>query len=125
MYLYVSILQIGINSENIILLEKLFSTFPPSLKHSQPCYRISICETSVFQPYPGSEAFESPGEHDVVIDSFHWSNYRENPPFFPPVSHLGEFSPFEITQWYWTFRLHVLQWLTRALGYTFEDLNEL
>jgi anaerobic magnesium-protoporphyrin IX monomethyl ester cyclase len=85
----------------------------------------SICETSVFQPYPGSEASENPGEHKVVIDSFHWSNYRENPPFFPPVSHLEDFSSFEITQWYWTFRLHVLKWLSEALGYTFEDLNEL
>lgn len=85
----------------------------------------SICETSVFQPYPGSEAFENPREHGVIIDSFHWSNYRENPPFFPPVSHLEDFSSFEITQWYWTFRLHVLKWLSAALGYTFEDLNEL
>jgi anaerobic magnesium-protoporphyrin IX monomethyl ester cyclase len=101
-------------AESLLFLDKLMS--------EGLC---SICETSVFQPYPGSEAFENPREHDVVIDSFHWSNYRENPPFFPPVSHLKDFSSFEITQWYWTFRLHVLKWLSKALGYTSEDLNEL
>lgn len=84
----------------------------------------SVCETSVFQPYPGSEAFCSPEEHGVIIDSFHWPCYRENPPFFPPVSHLADFSSFEITQWYQTFRLHIMEGLARNSGYTSADLTE-
>ncbi len=85
----------------------------------------SVCETSVFQPYPGSEAFYYPENHGVVIDSFHWSCYKENPPFFPPVSHLETLSPIEITQWYTTFRLHIMGGLVKNLGLTYAELNEL
>jgi radical SAM superfamily enzyme YgiQ (UPF0313 family) len=86
------------------------------------CY---LHETAIFQPYPGSEVFNNPKKHGVVIDSFHWPNYIENPPVFPPVSHLKEFSPFEIAQTHYTFRIHILEGFARKLGYSIEDLTEL
>jgi anaerobic magnesium-protoporphyrin IX monomethyl ester cyclase len=53
-------------------------------------------QVSVFQPYPGSEAFESPQKSGVIIDSYEWNRYVEVPPVFPPVSHLVNLSPTEI-----------------------------
>jgi anaerobic magnesium-protoporphyrin IX monomethyl ester cyclase len=53
-------------------------------------------QVSVFQPYPGSEAFESPEKSGVIMDSYEWNRYSEAPPVFPAVSHLKNFSPTEI-----------------------------
>lgn len=53
-------------------------------------------QVSVFQPYPGSEAFESPQKSGVIMDSYEWNRYSEAPPVFPAVSHLENFSPTEI-----------------------------
>jgi anaerobic magnesium-protoporphyrin IX monomethyl ester cyclase len=57
-------------------------------------------ETSVFTPYPGTDPFEDPERYGVRILSQDWSRYRENPPPFPPVSCLANFSAEEVFDCY-------------------------
>jgi anaerobic magnesium-protoporphyrin IX monomethyl ester cyclase len=72
-------------------------------------------QASVFQPYPGSEAFESPQKAGVVIDSYEWNRYSEAPPVFPAVSHLENFSPTEIMLAYLERRARHYEHLSKQL----------
>jgi radical SAM superfamily enzyme YgiQ (UPF0313 family) len=81
----------------------------------------SAHQVSVFQPYPGSEAFESPQKSGVVIDSYEWNRYVEQPPMFPPVSHLVNFSPIEIMLAYLERRATHYEHLCKQMGI---DWNE-
>ena len=81
----------------------------------------SAHQVSVFQPYPGSEALMSPQNSGVVIDSYDWNRYVEQPPMFPAVSHLVNFSPIEIMLAYLERRARHYQHLCKQMGV---DWNE-
>jgi anaerobic magnesium-protoporphyrin IX monomethyl ester cyclase len=74
------------------LEEKISTDFMCKLIDENLC---SSHQVSVFQPYPGSEAFKMP-QSGIIIDTYEWNRYREDPPVFPPASHLENFSPTEI-----------------------------
>jgi anaerobic magnesium-protoporphyrin IX monomethyl ester cyclase len=73
-------------------------------------------EVSVFQPYPGSEAFRAPQQSGVIIDNYEWNRYSENPPVFPPASHLVNFSPIEIMLAYLERRARHYEHLCKQMG---------
>jgi anaerobic magnesium-protoporphyrin IX monomethyl ester cyclase len=81
----------------------------------------SAHQVSVFQPYPGSEAFQSPLRSGVVMDSYEWNRYVEQPPMFPPVSHLVNFSSIEIMLAYLERRARHYEHLCKQMGI---DWNE-